>query len=246
MQRFLIGLVVVLPLAVEIERASAQFTPVFETVAVTEFLVRPIGTRDGRQWVELYNFGDQPVNLKGFQLSNEAQEICDIPEATIQPHDFVIVVLGNDYRRPWDERKKIFETEWLGGKSDPRVVAVRNHYYLHGTDTLVLKNARRAPIWVMGWRADDKPGQSTYLAISDFRVRHYGLKEKPAINRSGPDGSVLGYEGQDSKKEDVAWTSDVSKLEEIAGYLYQTKAAGGELEPSVGSPLKGSFPNPLK
>lgn len=222
--------------------ALGQFTPTYENVAITEFMTRPIGEQDGRDWVELFNFGDVPVDLKGFQLSNDSQELCEIPAVTIQPHDFVIIVLGHDHRRFDDDRKKIFEAEWLGGKSDPRVVGIRFRYSLNSADTLILKNAKRTPIWILGYKADDKPGNSTYLAIDDFRVRHYGTKEKPAINRHGNDGTVLGYEGQDATKEEFAWTSDVSKLEEIGGFPYQAKAAGGMTEPGIGSPLKGKYP----
>jgi hypothetical protein len=229
--------------------AFAQFTPVYETVAITEFLTRPIGERDGRDFVELFNFGDQAIDLKGFQLSDDANKLCEIPAVTIQPRDFVIVVLGHDWRRPAEERKKIFEAEWFGGKSDPRVVAVENGNYLLGAaDTLILKNRRKTPIWILGYTSDDKPGTSTYLVAADdnaFKVRMYGTKEKPSINRAGPDGSVIGYEGQDTKKEDVAWTSDVSKLEEVGGYLYRT-TDGGKVQPSLGSPLKGNYPGVKK
>jgi hypothetical protein len=223
--------------------AQAQFTPVYENVAVTEFMPRPIGEQDGREWIELYNFGDTPVDLKGFQFSDDANKLCDLPAVTIQPKDFVIVIVGRDWRRPAEERKKIFETEWLGGKSDPRVAAIdQGRYPLDAADTIVLKNRRKTPIWILGYRADDKPGASTYLAIDDFRVRMYGTKEKPAINRNGPDGTVLGYEGQDAKQEDVAWKSDVSKLKDVGGYLYRLPSdEGGNVEPGIGSPLKGNY-----
>lgn len=229
--------------------AQAQFTPVYETVAITEFLTRPIGPQDARDFVELYNFGDQPVDLKGFQLSDDSNKLCEIPAVTIQPHDFVVVVLGHDWRRPGDEVKKIFEAEWFGGKSDPRIVGIEGgRYELAPVDTLILKNRRKTPIWILGYTSDDKPGTSTYLVAADanaFKVRMYGTKEKPSINRAGPDGTVVGYEGQDTKKEDVAWTSDVSKLESIGGYPYRTND-GGTIQPSIGSPLKGNYPGVKK
>jgi hypothetical protein len=223
--------------------AQAQFVPVYENVAITEFLSRPIGEQDGREWIELYNFGDTPVDLKGWQFSDDANKLCDIPAVTIAPKDFVIVIVGHDWRRPADERKKIFEAEWLGGKADPRVVAIdMGRYPLDAADMIVLKNKRKAPIWILAYRADDKPGTSTYLAIDDFRIRMYGTKEKPSINRRGLDGTVLGYEGQDAKQEDVAWKSDVSKLKDIGGYLYRLPAdEGGNVEPNIGSPLKGNY-----
>jgi hypothetical protein len=98
----------------------------------------------------------------------------------------------------------------------------------------------------MGWGGDDKPGFSTYLAISNFQIRHYGTKAKPAINRNGDDskipGSEAGYEGQHFKQEDLAWKSDVSKLEAIGGLEYKSAESGGKNYPAVGSPLKGNYP----
>src|SRR5687768_8165145 len=166
--------------------AQGQFIPVYENVAITEFMSRPIGEQDGREWIELYNFGDTPVDLKGWQFSDDANKLADIPAVTIQPKDFVIVVMGHDWRRPAEERKKIFEAEWLGGKADPRVVAIdMGRYPLDAADMIVLKNKRKVPIWILAYRADDKPGTSTYLAIDNFGIRMYGTKEKPSINRRG-------------------------------------------------------------
>lgn len=224
--------------------ASAQFTPTYETVAITEFMVHPIGGGHGRQWVEFYNFGKDVVDLEGFQLYDEGNKMCDFPKIKIAPNDFAVIVLGHDHHHYnfAEDRKKIFEAEWLGGKEDPRVFFVRSSYVLGSVDTLILRNRRRTPIWILGWRSDDKAGNSTYLAIDNFSIRHYGTKEKPSINRNGPDGTVAGYEGQFAKQEEVAWKSDVSKLEAIGGVTYKTLEAGGKIAPSIGSPLKGNYP----
>ncbi len=224
--------------------ARAQFGAKLESIAVTEFMTQPIGERDGRTWIELYNFGAEPVDLKGFQISDMKAELCEIPEVTIKPGDYVIVVVGNDYRRLAEDRKKVFETEWLGGKEDPRVVGIEGKFNLGTSGAIVVNNRRRAPTWILGYRNDGKAGMSTYLAMDKFDVRHYGTREAPSINRNGPDGTVLGYEGQHAKKEDAAYASDVTKIEDVAGYLYKAKTSGGDNEPSTGSPLKGNYPKP--
>jgi hypothetical protein len=238
------GLVALFSLCLAAASAQAQFTTTYESVAVTEFMVRPNGNPHGRQWVELHNFGDKPVELENFHLNDEANKTCDFPKITIQPHDFVICVLGHDHYDYADreERKKIFEAEWLGGKEDARVFALKSSYTLAGADTLILQNRRRTPIWIMGWQGDDKPGFSTYLAIDDFRIRHYGNKQKPSINRTGNDGTVAGYEGEHFKQEDLAWKSDVSKLEAIGGPSFKSAENGGNNHPAIGSPLKGNYP----
>lgn len=222
--------------------ARAQFAPQYETVAITEFMTTPIGEQDSREWVELFNFGKEPVNLKGFQLTDGKNDICDIPDVTIKPGDFVIVVVGHDRRRFDTDRKAIFEAEWLGGKADPRVVGIDQTFFsLERADAIILQNRRRTPIWMVGWKADDRAGMSTYLAVDNFNIRSYGDRDKPAVNRAGNDGTVLGYEGQQTQKEDVAWTSDPSKMEAVGGLIYKAKSDGGDNEPSVGSPLKGNY-----
>jgi hypothetical protein len=240
-----IALFSTLVLLFSVDDAQAQFGfSKIESLAITEFMNQPIGEQDGREWVELYNFGKEPVDLKGFQLTDNAQEVCNIPEVTIKPGDYIIIVLGHDYRRLAEDRKKIFETEWLGGKMDSRVVGIEGRFSLGRAQTLMLQNRRRANLWLLGYGADEKAGMSTYLAMDKFDIRHYGTKEKPSINRAGNDGTVLGYEGQQTKKEDAAWTSDVTKIEAFAGYLYQARTAGGTNDPGVGSPLKGNYPKP--
>lgn len=233
-------------LLLSVDSVRAQARGQYESIAVTEFMVHPGGPYYGRQWIELFNFGDTPVDISSFRIDDEKNKIADVPKGTIiQPKDFIVLVMGPYYSRhigDGKEMKQIFETEWLGGKSDPRVVGLKSTYHMANADTLVLRNLRRMPIWVMGWKGDDTAGNSTYLAIDDFRVRMYGTMEKPAINRNGPDGQVLGYESQNSKKEELAWTSDVSKLETVGGIDFKTAVAGGTAKAAVGSPLKGNYP----
>jgi len=242
MSRFLPALVAVASLTFGLPSASAQaFKTKYETVAVTEFMNTPIGESDSRSWVELFNFGKEPVDIEKWSIIDSKNDIIEFPKATIKPGDYAIIVFGHDGRRFEDERKKIFEAEWLGGKEDPRVIGIDGRLHLDHADSLILQNRRKVPIWIMGWRSDAIYGASTYLAEPNFDVRHYGTAEKPAINRRGKDGTILGYEGQDSKKEADAYTSDVSKLEAIGGILYQSKENGGKNEPSLGSPLKGGY-----
>jgi len=239
MSRFLPALVALSSLLFGLESAVAQ-RPI-ETIAVTEFMNSPIGEYDARTWIELYNFGKDPVDLNKFSITDGKNDIIELPEAKIQPGDYVVIPVGHDGRRWGDEKKKLFEAEWLGGKEDPRVLAVDGRLHLDSADGLTLLNRRKVPIWLMGWRSDAAGGFSTYLAEPNWDVRNYGSFEKPAINRKGMDGTVKGYEGQHAAKEDVAWKSDVTKLEAIGGILYQTKEAGGRNEPSIGSPLKGNY-----
>lgn len=242
MRRFLPALLAVVGLLFGIEGVHAQaFKTKYEMVAVTEFMNTPIGEKDSRCWVELFNFGKEDVDLEKWSIVDAKNDIVEFPKATIKAGDYAIIVIGHDVRRFEDERKKLFEAEWLGGKEDPRVIGVDGRLHLDLNDQIVLQNRRKVPIWIMGWRSDAVYGSSTYLAEPNFDVRNYGTAEKPGINRRGKDGTILGYESQDATKEADAYKSDVSKLEAIGGILYQSKENGGKNEPSLGSPLKGGY-----
>ena len=239
MSRFLPAFVCTLSVFASVAGASAQ--TVYETVAITEFMNTPLGESDCRSWIELYNFGKDPVDVSKFSITDGKNDIVELPTHTIKPGDFAIVVVGHHGGRFADERKKIFELEWLGGKEDPRVIGADTRLHMDQADSLTLLNRRKTPIWLIGWRADAAWGYSTYLAEPNWDVRSYGTLDKPAINRKGMDGTVKGYEGQHAAQEAEAYKSDVSKLEAEWGVIYQTKANGGRTDAGIGSPLKGNY-----
>jgi hypothetical protein len=217
-----------------------------DTIAITEFMNEPVGEQNGRQWVELFNYGTEPMNLKGWHIEDANKELADLQDLTVEPGDFAIVVLGW-HRLPGRDKKELFELEWLGGKSDDRVIGIANaHLHLSNHDEIIIKNSKRQIVWKVAYKNDGQPGLATFLAVDKFFPKQFGTKADPGIDRDGQDlkvtgGEFKGYESNGRTKDPKAWQSDVSKLEESFGPLYQTVAKGGNVGPGTGSPLKGNY-----
>lgn len=220
------------------------------TIAITEFMNDADGNDGGRDWIEFFNYGDKPVNLSGWQLSDDGgSDLLDVPDAIVPPGGYVVLVLdGGGRRMPANDQKELFELEWLGGKKDDRVLVTtgRAFHLSDGADQIVVRNLFRKMVWRIAWKGDGTPGLATFLADEDkfFRFDH-GLKSKPGVVRNGNDnGDFLGYESHgpdDPKKDPLAWQSDVSKLEATFGELYKPKDKGGDCRPGFASPLKGHY-----
>lgn len=216
-----------------------------ETIAITEFMNQPIGEEtDGRQWVELYNYGAAPVSISNWQMGDEQNDLITLPDTTIPPGGFVIIVTGRHHSRTDDNVKECFEKEWLGGKADPRVFGVIGRFTLGTTDQIFLRTAGRKLVWTLSYRNDGTPGRATFFTGDNFNVKFFGNKANPFVNRRGQDGrypNFLGYESNDASDDPHAFRSDVSGLEELMGVLYKSKENGGQAEPGFGSPLKGHY-----
>lgn len=222
--------------------ASAQ------TLAITEFMHDPVGEEDrGREWVEIFNFGAEPIDLAGFTLADQTGDIVTLPSTQVVPGDFIIVVPSGLRHRTDAEAKELFEAEWLAGKADSRVHGVTGRFSLgNGQDQIVLNNAQRRPIWAIAYRGDGTEGRATFLHTEDFRIRLFGTANSPGVNRSGPDSvraaePFLGYESNDATGDTLAYESDVSQLENLWGPLYKSVTNGGDAGPGTGSPLKGHY-----
>lgn len=226
----------------------AASTASAQTIAITEFMHDPISEEDrGREWVEFFNYGAEPVDVSGFTLADQSGDIVSMPKATIAPGDFLIIVATSERQRTVDDAKELFEAEWLGGKADSRVHGVLGRFNLgNGADQIVLNNPQRRPMWVVAYRGDGAEGRATFLHSEDFRIRVFGTANSPGVNRSGPDAvrssePFLGYESNDATGDPLAYESDVTQLEELWGPAFKSKANGGDAEPGTGSPLKGHY-----
>jgi hypothetical protein len=220
--------------------ASAQAN----TIAITEIFENPIGERNGRTWIELFNYGSAPVNLTSWKLIDENEQQCDLPEYTIKPGEYIIMVFGSR-AVPGIDKKHIFEKEWLGGKESDQVFGVTNAVFdLNTTDQVTVRNNRRKVIWSVSWKNDGKAGRASWFASDKYLPTSYGSKANPGIVRKGNDagiagGDLPGYEINDLTPDPDAYESDPSGLEGEFGPLFATIAKDGKCDKGVGSPLKG-------
>jgi len=217
-----------------------------DTVAITEFFEKPIGEKASRQWIELFNYSSQPVEMRGWRLSGGGNNLVDIPKTTIPGGGYMIILCGGRAALPIDAAKRVFETEWLGGRSESRIIQIdQGDFHIGGEITLL--NRQRQTVWSLFLRGDGKEGRATFYADHRFRlINKFGAKGEPGVVRDGNDagiqgGEFLGYEGNWVRQDPVAYDSDVSGLQTGFDDLYGPDAPRGHAKPGNGSPLKGDY-----
>lgn len=178
------------------------------TVAITEFMIDPLGTDLHHEWIELFNYGPATVDLSGWTLKDNASAIFTIPANVSIPSGGYLIVAQNG---------AAFTDRWLGGVADSRVISTRtpalddSSAYVNGVfqlnnsspgDGIYLRNAESTLIWSVGFVVDGSnaisPYRATWLTLNDFTVTNYGEPPQSGtalINRNGLDGTgTLGYE----------------------------------------------------
>jgi hypothetical protein len=177
-----------------------------ETVAITEYMSDTKGSEATGEWVELYNYGSSTVTMTGWHLKDEGSDNMTLPSGTqIGAHDFLI--LARD--------KATFESMWLGGVANSRVVqygsgtlAMSNT----GGDELVLQNASLQTVWQLAYASDTAhAGRATYYALDDLATTntlHGSNTGAKYIRRNGNDDQTgrLDYEGNEFTQDPYAYS----------------------------------------
>jgi hypothetical protein len=205
-------------------------------VAITEFLNDPLGadTDMGREYVELFNYGLEDVNIQNWTIKDEDHHTMGGNDWLVLTTDPVIIP-PNGYLL-YASNKDTIEAEYFGGVADDRIIeyggpsAVTMQLSNSG-DELMILDAAGDTVWNLAWINDDAyegstdDGFSTYLDYAtDFSTvttdwGHKGL----GIVRNGPDtlvaGAPLGYEGG-------AFTFDPHVIVALSGDLGSPLVAG--------------------
>lgn len=223
----------VLTLAVGLATATSE-----GQVAITEFLNNPDGADKGREWVELFNFSETPIDLDGWTLLDEDTDSVTFPPFVLASGGYVVFVSGGIGGLDAATAKAVFETEWLGGTAHQAVIGVESMALANGGDELVLADPERRTIWSLAYADDETAAHGTFLTeTNDRSVRTFGSKAAPGVVRHGDDNGIRGFAGYEDNAftpDPLAYESDIGRLAEIFGDDYATVA-----EPSVGSPLLG-------
>lgn len=209
-------------------------------VAITEFLADPDGTDRGREWIELFNYSPATVDLAGWTLADEDTDSFALPPVMLGSGGYLILVSGGIGGLDAATSKALFETEWLGGVSDPRVIGIQSVALGNNSDELVLRDGVGALIWSLAYGDDDNPAFATFLTeTNSYQVKVFGSQAMPGVVRSGDDNQMagfLGYEQNDLTTDPCAWSSDISLLAALFGDAYLNVS-----QPSLGSPLAGGY-----
>ncbi len=209
-------------------------------VAITEFLVDADGSDAGREWLELFNFSRETIDVAGWVLRDEDADLSVLPSLTLAPGSYAVLVSGGIGGVDGATAKAVFETEWLGGAAHPQVAGIAGVSLANGADELMLLDATRTVVWSLAYADDDEPTRASWLTeSSDFTVNVFGSQGAPGVVRAGDDNGVkgfAGYEQNDVAADPLAYESDVSMLVRLFGEEYANVRTG-----SVGSPLQGGY-----
>ncbi len=225
--------------------AAALVEPVrAQTVAITEFLNNAHGDDNGREFVELYNYGTAAVDLDQWTLRDEDSDSYTIVGATIEAGDFLILV-GGDSGLSGAEKKALFEQEWLGGAPEPRVLGIDGRWvFSNSSDEIVLRDASGNIVWNLAYGDDGREGRAVFLSTGDYTISDFGVKGAPGVVSEGFDNDTpdfLGYERNNS-----ALAEDPDAYESSAGnWASPFFAIGGEPPAELHLALTGDCPGSL-
>ncbi len=184
-----------------------------DTIAITEFLNNP-GVTEALEWVELYNYGAESVDLSGWSIADEGVDDASLPSVVL-PSGGYLILTGD---------RAEFLADWFGGADQAFVHEVSSGFVLaNASDQLILRNAMDQIVWNLAWANDEASAFATFLTPSDFSVTDYGTAGDPGISRSGDDLGMPGFLGYQQNN----FTVDPFAFFSISGDL--------------GSPMAGSY-----
>ncbi len=226
-----------------------------QTVAITEFVNNPAGEDVGREWVEIFNYGLNSVDLTGWSLDDMDFDSFMFPPGTvIPPCGYLILVSPGKIDEFTPEisaaqAKAVFEREWLGGVTDDRVLGM-GPFELEDEDELVLADDGGSLRWIVSW-IDDENDSATFLVEDDFAQFLWGLPGGPYIDRAGDDldePGLIGYERNESPVGGpLVAGDDVTAYESNAGAVQDPNFLSGQGLPTdyYDDALNGSWGSPL-
>ncbi|MEQ9404588.1 MAG: lamin tail domain-containing protein [Cyclobacteriaceae bacterium] len=168
-----------------------------DVVAITEFIVDPVGTDSNYEWIELYNYGDNSVDLTGWTLTDEDTDNATIGVASISAGGYLILAAS----------KTDFESRWLGGIPDSRVLEI-SFTLTNTADEIILSDDGGNLVWSLAYGDDASTGFATFLGYNeDSNPNVYGSQASPGIDRSATDVSGTdGYQANSATLDSQAVT----------------------------------------
>ena len=214
-------------------------------IAVTEFLNNAEGEDSGREWIELFNYGLDSVDLTGWTLEDQGTDSVALPSVVI-PSDGYIILANGATDMTAAQAKAVFEQEWLGGVANANVFGVAGMALGNSGDEFLVNNASPATVWNVAY-TNDENDHSTWLTPDDFSRTDWGDTLGPFIDRTGDDLGIvnlLGYERNLDTADPLAWESDYLAIKDagfLSGIGLPTDFYDGVDNGSWGSPLTGHY-----
>lgn len=182
------------------------------TIAVTEFMPVPL---DGNEWVELFNYGPDAVDLTGWTIGDNDNDKQALPSIALASGEYLVIA----------KSKLAFESLWFDGAAQANVVqfADPGSYFLsNNNDEVTIRDAGDIIRWDVAYNSTltqmPVDGSAVYLAVDDFTVTNYGPKST-RVNLAGndPQTNALGFEGNNFTADPLAWTAGGHTASPLAG-----------------------------
>ena len=195
-------------------------------IAVTEFLNNPQGDDTLREFFELFNFSEAPVDINGWTASDEDTNsiVLATSEQIIPPGGYLVFSVN----------KAQMESDYFGGVSRPDIIEYdgsgAGFQMANGADEIVITDANGEVVWSIAYPNDDDNGRATFLAEDDFSTTIYGSKTTPGISRDGVDPATdtIGFESNEVTVDPSAGpeTANRDTASPLTGF-YTTVGGGG-------------------
>jgi hypothetical protein len=218
------------------------------TVAITEFLNNGEGEDSGREWLEIFNYGQSSVNLNNWTLTDEGSDSFKFPNVTIPSGGYLVLVTGGSSSDLTESQAKaVFEQEYLGGVADSRVLGMSPFALGNSGDELILSDAGSNVVWSLAYGNDETQAVATFLTGDDFGTTMFGSEAAPGVVRNGDDNGLvgfLGYEENTNVVDPFAFSSTITGIKDatfLTNLGLATDFYDNVDDPSVGSPLAGGY-----
>ncbi|WP_375562299.1 T9SS type A sorting domain-containing protein [Bernardetia sp. OM2101] len=176
------------------------------TIAITEFINNTTVNDATDEWIELYNYGANPIDIQNWRLKDEGidNDIITASSYSIAAGEYLI--LAKD--------KSAFETQWLAGVVNSKVIEVTGLTLANGADEIVVTDNLDNVVWSLAFANDETDGRATFYSESTYTTNVWGNTTTPGVVRNGNDVTTgtLGYESNNNTTDVLARTSTTGDI----------------------------------
>jgi hypothetical protein len=203
-------------------------------LAITEFIANPNNMDTDKEWIELYNYSDNPVNLRDWKVKAKGgtYEIDITPtDYFVAPGDYVILASS----------KTIFETEWLNGNQNAKVIDYdySSFFIINTPSDLVLgydDGFGFLETWYIKYSNDALEGYSTFIEENNsVYTEHLQIRIKRNAQDTilTPQATFSYFTGYENNGHNAATTSTNGDIGTplTGGYMQEAALAGSCLNP---------------
>ena len=78
-------------------------------VGITEFINNPEGEDSGREWIEMFNYGPDPITMNGWTIEDADTDVFAIPDGTTIPVGGYLLFVSGASDLTETQAKAVFE-----------------------------------------------------------------------------------------------------------------------------------------